>query len=736
MNRTRQGYILVPLFLLCFSGHESLEKLEENYKNINISHLSSMYIPVCGTKGLCSLSYAQQQLPFVYSSCPDCSCDEFCIFSKTPCCFQNFFQSTNVHCRDFSLRSSNWSDTQSFNFVVDVCPSDADKKLAHNCSREYSVMERMTDPPVADPETRISYNNRYCALCHGINRTENWKIEFHCLKQQDFNYISSYEEILSAAEVAECSVMHTSNFATKCDIVDTVVTKCNVSGTWKDYDIEIEKACHSEYSNSYQMYKNVFCAMCNPPVPSEDIQLESCAPNLENDMTTACFDQLETMLTYPFKNLFCKHCMQDALPIDGLLLHYSARYLHNRSKPFEYKLHFIYMMHPILEIIKSKRNKTDFKFPPPSPDNLQLNITNLISLSKAAFAEKKCDSNVFQSIRRRQDYASCSCHIGCTTSCCDDLAFKQTLSCISDAFPPQETNNGGYYVLNKFPLTDKAVSSLCTTQNTDGDITLQIPVTHFYAGKYISYRNVYCMVGNMLMSKLTISEFENEFLFNTHPWTVISSCPKPVSVDWSNANSFLQYTRKVNCTHSFHPYEKSVVCEEKFVDIEKCNETGTWRSFDADVLNACENIEGFRFPILYDNALNISYRNKFCKICNPQFIPHDQTSITECDVNWPVVDSDISNSCTLLPDVHVCSKFKNAACEICNGNLGCDIKYSKEKNPESFIDNDISPVIKSYRSMFALSSFDSIQENPQECSMLKLSLQVFITFQRVFSFQN
>lgn len=734
MNKSCQRYILVLLFLLCYSG--SSEQLEKDYNNVNISHLLSMYIPVCGTNGLCSLSPAQQQLPYVYSSCPDCSCDESCIFSSTPCCFQIFFESTNVHCRDFSLRSSNWSNIQSYNFVVDVCPIDTDKKLAHNCSREFNLIERLTDPPVVDLGTLISYKNRYCALCHGINQTKNWNIEFSCLKQQDFNYISSYEEILSAAEEAECSVMHTSQFATKCGNVHTMVTKCNVSGTWINYDFEIEKACNSEYSNSYQMYKNVFCAMCNPPVPSEDIPQKPCAPILENDMTAACHDHMPTMLTYPFKNVFCKNCMQDAIPFHGPLLHFSSRYLHNQSKPFEYGLHISYIIHSILERIKSERNKSDFKFPPPSSDNLQLNITNLISLSKAAFAEKNCDSDLFQSIHRTYDDDSCSCHIGCTTSCCDDLAFKQPLSCISDAFPPRETSKGGYYVLNEFPMTNKALYSLCTTQKTDGDITLQIPVTHISSGKFVSYRNVYCMVGNMLMSKLTESEFDNEFMFNTFSWTVISSCPKPVTNDWFNANSFLQYTRDVNCTHSLHPYEGSVVCEEKFVDIEKCNETGTWRSFDADVLNACENIEGFRFPILYDNALNISYRNKFCKICNPHFIPDDQTSITECGVNWPVVDSNVSNPCNLLPDVHVCSKFKNAACEMCNGKLGCDIEYSKENSAGSMIDKEILPVIKSYRSMFALSSFDSIQENPQRCSMLKLSLEVTIAFKRFFSFQN
>lgn len=65
------------------------------------------------------------------------------------------------------------------------------------------------------------------------------------------------------------------------------------------------------------------------------------------------------------------------------------------------------------------------------------------------------------------------------------------------------------------------------------------------------------------------------------------------------------------------------MCEEKFVDIEKCNEIGMWWFYDVDVLNVCENIEGFCFFILYDNVLNIFYRNKFCKICNLYFIFDD-----------------------------------------------------------------------------------------------------------------
>lgn len=158
------------------------------------------------------------------------------------------------------------------------------------------------------------------------------------------------------------------------------------------------------------------------------------------------------------------------------------------------------------------------------------------------------------------------------------------------------------------------------------------------------------MIGNKFISELSKDKFQEELVTKTFPWILISSCPEPVYVYWFNAESFLKYTRDVNFTQSLRSNENTYLCEEKTADIAKCNVTGTWRTFDSDISNACGNIEGFRFPVLLDNALNISYRNKFYKICNPQFIPN-----AECDSHWLMAGTNNSDSCLSLPDMHVCS---------------------------------------------------------------------------------
>lgn len=116
----------------------------------------------------------------------------------------------------------------------------------------------------------------------------------------------------------------------------------------------------------------------------------------------------------------------------------------------------------------------------------------------------------------------------------------------------------------------------------------------------------------------------------------------------------------LNCSYniqdqSLRSNENTYLCEEKTADIAKCNVTGTWRTFDSDISNACGNIECFRFPVLLDNALNISYRIKFYKICNPQFIPPNTSTNAECDSHWLMAGTNNSESCLSLPDMHVCS---------------------------------------------------------------------------------
>lgn len=166
------------------------------------------------------------------------------------------------------------------------------------------------------------------------------------LKTSRFQLLISCEELLFAAEKEDCNVMHISKFATQCSIVyyESMVIKCKVSGTWINYDILRSKRVHHQLSD----YKNVFCTICNPPVPS-DIQLDTCTQFFENDMTKACFKQPETMLTYPYRNVCCKICNHNSF--SRVVSHYVSQYLKNSSTPFEYNLHNTYTMEDLLENI-------------------------------------------------------------------------------------------------------------------------------------------------------------------------------------------------------------------------------------------------------------------------------------------------------------------------------------------------------------------------------------------------
>lgn len=174
--------------------------------------------------------------------------------------------------------------------------------------------------------------------------------------------------------------------------------------------------------------------------------------------------------------------------------------------------------------------------------------------------------------------------------------------------------------------------------------------------------------------------------------------------DWLNVNFFIQYMKDINCKYFFYLYSELIVCEDKIVDVENCNEIGIWQFFDLDVLKVCQDLEKFCLFILYDKVFNILYSNKFCKICNFYYVFLNKILIVECDSYW-MLDLNIIDICYLLLDVYVCFQYKNIVCEICNGDLGCEFEYSKVKKIEYeyvFFDSSL------YRLMFVLFFFDLI----------------------------
>jgi hypothetical protein len=104
------------------------------------------------------------------------------------------------------------------------------------------------------------------------------------------------------------------------------------------------------------------------------------------------------------------------------------------------------------------------------------------------------------------------------------------------------------------------------------------------------------------------------------------------------------------------------ICNNKTHDIVgKCNVSGTWSIFSADIINACEYTETFRFPPIELNGT--IYKNKFCAICNPFKSNHTEIPC----IKFPE-SSSVVKACHDLPSIDVCFPYRNVFCEMCFSN--------------------------------------------------------------------
>lgn len=108
-----------------------------------------------------------------------------------------------------------------------------------------------------------------------------------------------------------------------------MISSCNVAGTWKHYDYQIEKACISAYEAFYGIFKNIFCAMCNPPEFIQKSFIDNCT--YLNPQTELCLNNPSIEASFPYKNYFCFGCidiLEDKFE-DVPLYYISENYLEN-----------------------------------------------------------------------------------------------------------------------------------------------------------------------------------------------------------------------------------------------------------------------------------------------------------------------------------------------------------------------------------------------------------------------
>ena len=298
----------IKLFLLLTYLENNLESVESNFNNGDISFIHSMHWAHCIKSPLCfnaSRKLEQMPLPNIFdngtriipqlpalpepppphmsdgSCCKGCSCDlNHCTLSGT-CCpdlldrlpsVEESASKIKVVCQKTSLKKTVRHllpvglDVWMFIKCPDDYPEDETKE---KCENPDHFTEWDTQIPVVYNKTNTIYQNVHCALCNNVfpRHLVNWEVSVDCLEGKLIP--SSLETIMEEVKLANhCNIVY--NYPLRDTALKSckpVISRCNVTGYWTEYDALKEAACHA-YTDIFEgKYRNIFCFLCNEPKP-------------------------------------------------------------------------------------------------------------------------------------------------------------------------------------------------------------------------------------------------------------------------------------------------------------------------------------------------------------------------------------------------------------------------------------------------------------------------------------
>ncbi|KAK3083363.1 hypothetical protein FSP39_020793 [Pinctada imbricata] len=470
--------------------------------------------------------------------CPECQCDVECI-KRGDCCADLYFSFPDLNCVNRTLINGRYEKNkteQSSALMVTSCPSESDQDLKKKCVSLNDTKSRMRNFPVTRLDVPLTFYNKYCAECHGVFNYTSWTLDIDCSKFADFNFLSTLDEVIDMAYDRKCIFQafreddstgeRKQQNCFDIDEKDSLYTKCNQTGEWPTYDINIAYACESYYKGKYRVFKNVFCYMCNPSGHEyEKYTLTTCNDTgqwatYDSGLQRACSYLPTTPSTLPYKNIFCYLCnrgndsSQMFVDVFGQFKEYPLK---GRDLPFEYDMHiadynFNYFIHTSLqkmekdntlkEIIETPFDAEAFK----TIDGSVINMTNLL-LKRAAMDESKvrvCKSRY--SLFPKGYSSSCLCEISCPLRyskyrCCEDLLIQVPMHCYDTLpnYPKRLRLNKGLSTINGC-LQERSLRLLkvgCSFPEA-GDIFSEIPITK---SNDVHYDNFYCVLCNLNSDK-------------------------------------------------------------------------------------------------------------------------------------------------------------------------------------------------------------------------------------------
>lgn len=376
-------YVLViGLLLWCWKM-----SLADSYTRINTTNILYQYSLLCGP-AFSNDGANIWNLPEIstdYNICPICSRNKHC-FADDNCCPDLELKFPLTNCVSEIIYSSNTTlFVENKCEIISTCPKGANINTSLQCTKLRSVDGKVQYPPVTSRKYFVSFHNEFCALCNDIKQFIPWKLNINC--DIKFDVFADVDEIVTKALEKECTISYV-----PADILSAMVkpcrnrhliNKCNVTGTWRQQNKDIEYACQA-LKNPFPPYKNIFCYMCNPPELQATDSIDSCNmtelwTEYDSDLEIACRNGRYSLITHPYKNIYCYRCNIDVFEILQNKNSFSVEVSANNS--------FTYYIYNFIESkqISCKRYYRKWKYRvdcrfPIALSRLNNNISNLILL--------------------------------------------------------------------------------------------------------------------------------------------------------------------------------------------------------------------------------------------------------------------------------------------------------------------------------------------------------------------
>ncbi|KAK3087736.1 hypothetical protein FSP39_009980 [Pinctada imbricata] len=751
-------------------GDDRLVKKRTNHsdKTSNKDLLLEQYISVCGHEYLCDSDLIPYHLKSneSYSSlidCPKCLCHPNC-FQTGTCCPDVFFSYPELSCDTVDILSSPGDTTKTF-LLVNTCPEDTALELDTKCKGgNFSMKEQLFLPPVIatrEGKYSLTFKNKYCAECNGFRIYNNWMLNFSCIEFADFNFLSSYDEIIELIRSKSCGVSFippdgedTIECITETTKTTKYIDRCNTTGLWQEDRTDIiNHACSSEYSLHMPLYenkldfKNIFCYICNPPYHTGNVISECNVTTLwqpyDPELERSCLEYPEVAASYPFKNKFCQLCNADQ---HGPKLYNDASsHITTQSSDHNQYIIFIqsfesnYFFH-IFDLDKmTVGNNTSSAIYDSFEKKNNVNLTNLFqkaySLSPKNFCDKQWlpyneSMNTQRSFNFR--YRSLNCY---------DFNFAFPASCYSSIRGIPLLQEEAILLLDQCFLVDNSYisrrfSTYCEGREVSETILSYIPVNDRYND--VNFKNILCALCNFNESAFIHSDGNNyidgenkndsevyqstdldettdaikQYFLKLNGFQIRLDCPSFITfINYVTLYSVLTSAESMRCRIEFVPNRTYDYCKEKADVIGKCNVTGQWPKRDKDVEWACEKSLPGRLPNV--KTRGNTFKNEFCDSCNP--VVWNMRLISSCNETglWLKYSPRIEQACKLLPQIYATFPFKNAFCRQCNllpsgrgDGTKTDLKDTAPYSAVTVHTGGKSGVI-SLRNIFAMEEYDT-----------------------------